>query len=109
MDVTLVVHGPASTPETEAVVSGVGLRLRGNPVRDEVDYELVIAERGVVRVDLVAIDGRRVLTLWNGSLGAGVHALTADLGEDGVVAGVYWIRASSHGEFTQQQVIVVPR
>ncbi len=90
---------PTGSPEIAGLPRGFALGPpRPNPVRGSAEMVLEMPRAERVNVEVVAVDGRRVATVANGTLEAGRHVLRWN-GRDGSGAraapGVYMIRATS--------------
>jgi hypothetical protein len=97
-------HGAA------AARPGIGLAVGPNPTRGPCRLSFVLAQPGVVRLDLHDGSGRRVRTLLDGPLGAGAHATPWD-GRDAagrlVPRGLYFARLVTPAGTSERRVAVV--
>lgn len=64
-----------------------------NPFQDQVTVQWSQPETESVRIDVFDVQGRRVATLHEGMLAAGIHDVTWDAST--AVAGAYWIRMTT--------------
>jgi hypothetical protein len=81
------------------------VRLLANPTRNRVRFELSLAQSAPCRIALFDRTGRSVLTIAQGSLSAGTHNLSADVGL--LPAGVYFLSVSTGAISTRIPVSVV--
>jgi hypothetical protein len=81
-----------------------------NPFRSSAVVELALARGGAVRVDVFAVDGRRVRTLADRPYEPGIHRLVWDGRDDdgrALGAGVYFVRAQADRQkFTRRVTLV---
>jgi len=71
---------------------------RPNPFRDVADLELRLPRATHVRLEVIDLSGRRVASLFEGSLGAGTHTHGwdgLDRGGNPVGLGLYFVRADA--------------
>jgi hypothetical protein len=83
-----------------------------NPARGEMSVQLSMVHEARVEVGVYDLSGRRVATLHDGRLPAGVHTLRWDgRGERDarVAGGVYFVRARCEGQETAQKTVLVER
>jgi hypothetical protein len=99
---TGVVEGPSATP---AAVLGVP---HPNPASNASAISLSLRDAGTVEVAVYDVRGRRVATLYHGSVPAGTLELVWK-GEDSkgrrLASGVYWIRADAGGETFTRRIV----
>lgn len=88
--------------------AGYALRpLSANPGRGEVRVSVLIPTTADATVEVLALDGRRVALLHDGTLGGGV-ARPFSLDTAGLAAGVYVVRARS-GAWEDRQTVTLVR
>ena len=83
---------------------------RPNPASGPVGLDLALPEDAEARVDVFAVDGRRVAVLAAGRRTAGLHALRWDLRDSGgrrVAPGSYFIRATAGGHRMVRKVVIL--
>ena len=90
--------GPGEAPE-------VGVSVRPNPARGQVEVALKLAEAAPVRVVIVDALGREVAVVLDGSVPAGERAVSVGTGS--WPAGVYVVRASAAGRESTARFTVV--
>ena len=81
-----------------------------NPSREDIRWTLTLPIGGPVRVELYGPQGRRVRTIFDGMLPAGVQGFAWNGRNDGGVklgSGVYWIRGTSRGWRDSQRVLLL--
>ena len=76
-----------------------------NPAVHTARFTLSLSAQGPARIEAFDTAGRRVRTLFEGTLPAGTHSEVWDL--EGVKAGVYLVRAQAGGETTTHRLLVV--
>jgi hypothetical protein len=79
-------------------------RLAPNPSRGAVALELAAPARGEARLSVVSLAGR-VLSERTVALTPGPNRVAL---ENGLKAGVYWVRAEGFGKATAQKFVVLP-
>lgn len=91
----------------EGGAAGYALRpLSANPGRGDVRVSVLLPETADATVEVLALDGRRVALLHDGTLGGGM-ARPFSLDGAGLAAGVYVVRARSGAWEARQTVTVV--
>jgi hypothetical protein len=107
--------GPTCAPEPVAdvppdpVFQGSGLQLapvRPNPVRSAMSIAFMLPVRGPVRLDLLDVAGRRVMTRELGTMDPGPHTIELAL-DSRARAGIYFVRLGHGGRATMRKAIVV--
>lgn len=81
-----------------------------NPFNPSTKFQLYVAARGELSVDIYDVQGRRVRALHTGLIGAGWHTLVWDGRDDlgrGQASGVYLVRARSGGVEGVQKMTLV--
>ncbi len=107
----VTIHGPARLPELR---DGPRLQLaaaRPNPFSARTTASVQIGRPGYVRATIVDVLGRAVITLQDGVMEAGTHALSwSGLTADGGPArsGIYFLTVTA-GQETRTRKIVVAR
>jgi hypothetical protein len=101
----IAVVNPSST---EDPAQGYALDLASaNPARDRVALELTLGIAGSARVEVLAVDGRRVALLHDGPLTAHVgHRMVLD--GSALAPGVYVVRATS-GAWSAERRVTLAR
>lgn len=94
---------PVPTPEAPEAPAAFALAAWPNPSPGAVTLSVSVPEASGVRVEAFDALGRRVATVHDGSLGAGVHGLRLA----GLSPGVYVVRASSGTDVAVQRLTVV--
>lgn len=100
----------APAPEPPAAAALSGLRASPNPFNPLTTISLVTADAGPVEVAVFGLDGRRVRTVWQGTVAAGTWRGAWDGRDDGgraVAAGVYLVRARGAGGEAVTRVALV--
>lgn len=86
------------------------LRVRSNPARGAVDFELGLSSDGRLRVDVFDLSGRRVRQLLDAPAKAGVHSLTWDARDGTGVAsqpGLYFVRAATSQGILVRRIVLM--
>ena len=103
LDVNLASLSASLGPGTSAPVSRVELSAaRPNPASGSTSFVVSLPAAGDVDLAMYDLAGRRVTTLWHGSLAAGSRAFTWDPGN--VASGVYFARLIVNGEVRSSRV-----
>jgi hypothetical protein len=111
-DIIVSIDRTPPAGQTEAwnsVVTGLGV-CRPNPVGSGAVLSYRLAMRSSLRLDLYDIAGRRVRTLYNGSMDAGDHALTfAPIDQYGkrIASGIYFVRMETPSLTQVRQITVL--
>jgi len=80
-----------------------------NPSQGRIALSLSVGTSQPVLVELVDLAGRQVGSMDLGTLSAGRHQVTVDLGAFGTsAAGVYLVRVSGHGSTGAQRIVMLP-
>jgi hypothetical protein len=112
-DITVsIVRTPAAGVEEDGTTFSVGLGVcRPNPIGSGAVLSYRLAARGPVLLELYDVAGRRVRTLFDGSVDVGEHSLSfAPVDQRGrrIPSGVYFVRMETPG-FTQVRQVTVLR
>jgi flagellar hook assembly protein FlgD len=97
------VQGGSSVDEGQDLSAAVRFRASPNPVKYITRFQFGLNHGSQVVVEVLDVQGRKVRTLYEGELSAGVHSVPWNLeGDSGqtLSAGVYFARLASE-EFTQ--------
>ena len=98
--------GAGTADEAPPTAGRFTLALDGpNPARGTIRVALTLPTAQALRVDAFDVQGRRVATLAEGTLGAGRHRLASDAAH--LPAGVYAVRATAAVETTVLHVTTV--
>ena len=90
--------------ENEPLASASPLRAFPNPAANRLAVEVSVASPGDLRVDVLDVLGRTVLTLHEGPTGPGTQRVEADVRH--LPAGVYLVRSRAGGQTETVQVTV---
>jgi hypothetical protein len=84
--------------------------IRPNPTSGSASVTLALPRAGAARVAAYDVNGRRVRTLWDGALEAGVRTLawdgTTDRG-DRVPGGIYFVRLECGGQIAARRLAIL--
>ncbi len=80
---------------------------RPNPATGPLAVAFSLASNATATLELLSVNGSRVMTREVGSLGAGNHLVRLDEGAR-VPAGLYWLRLSQGGRSAVARVVVTP-
>ena len=78
-----------------------------NPARDRLSVSLALPSAAPARLELLDLNGRRVLSRDVGALGAGYHVVPLDRDVAKLPAGVYALRLSQAGRVVNQKVSIL--
>jgi WD40-like Beta Propeller Repeat len=107
----VTVVSPVTVDVHDGLPRELSLRANPNPSSVETRLELGLPVAGIVRVDLFDLMGRRLRTLVNGRMVAGLHMLTWDgRGSDGTLAsaGIVFARVTAGGRTERTTFVRVP-
>jgi hypothetical protein len=76
-----------------------------NPISSMAALDFVTVQPGPVRLQILDIAGRNVMTLAEGYMDPGQHSVTID--GSGLATGMYFVRLSSEGESRTVRVLLV--
>ncbi len=81
--------------------------VRPNPSRAALTFLLSLPEAGDASVKVFNIQGRLVDTAFEGRLSAGPHEVAWNPGENGLAAGIYYLRLNALGQEETQRFVLV--
>jgi flagellar hook assembly protein FlgD len=99
-----VVHVESISPPDWLAVDGA------NPFTEDVSIRFEVPAAGRVSLTVFDVTGRRVATLADGQVSAGLHRATWDRrssGGDDVISGVYFIKCEAAGRSAVEKVLVL--
>ncbi len=96
---------PSAVPSAYTVESAVGLAVAPNPLVGRGAISLTMARAADVELALYDPTGRRVSTVFSGTLGAGRHSIP--LNADHLPAGAYYLAANTAGSLVTHDVVIV--
>lgn len=105
-----ITQGPEGDAQAEALLLRQPLTVSPNPFNPRARVSLFLSERGLIRVEVFDVRGRRVKTLQEGVLPAGNHELIWQGDDDTaspVASGVYWIQLHSAQGTHRERVALV--
>ncbi len=98
--------GAVSTPHPPSLPTTLALYgVRPNPAASVALVTLALPSRGAVRLDLVDVAGRRMRTMQQRGLEAGVHRIPVDV--SGLPQGVYFVSVSTEEGMSRAPVVVL--
>jgi hypothetical protein len=103
---TLTVNQSLDVPSPGRLAFGLH-GARPNPARGRLSISFSLTSGAPARLELIDVNGRRVLDREVGSLGAGTHVLQLDRELAGLPTGVYAVKLSQAGRAQSRKVSIL--
>lgn len=78
-----------------------------NPYKDVINMNYKLNDKGNLLIELLDNSGKRLKTILNKEMNAGTHSIEYNAQQNGIVPGLYYIRASYNGEIQTEKVIQI--